>query len=163
MIASLDVTDLEKVELRLRSVDLVALTRAVLARSTSLIAQAGCTIELRAPDSVIGRWDSDRLERILTNLLSNAIKFGPGKPIAISINEGDGNAQLVMVDHGIGITPEAMPHIFDKFERAVSAHSYGGLGLGLYIVRKLVHALSGTVRAESVPGVETRFIVELPR
>ena len=66
-----------------------------------------------------------------------------------------------MTDHGIGIDAQALPQIFEKFERAVSARSYGGLGLGLYLARNLVEALGGTMRAESVPGLETTFTVEL--
>jgi signal transduction histidine kinase len=65
-------------------------------------------------------------------------------------------------DHGIGIPTDRLPHIFGRFERAVSAREYGGLGLGLYIVHEIVSALGGSVRVDSTPGVGTRFTVYLP-
>jgi signal transduction histidine kinase len=69
----------------------------------------------------------------------------------------------VVEDHGIGIPPEYRSHIFERFERAVSPRQYGGLGLGLYIVRAIVEAMGGTVRAQSTVGAGASFVVELPR
>jgi signal transduction histidine kinase len=99
----------------------------------------------------------------VTNLLSNAVKFGAGKPIALEVEDRGETARLVVIDHGIGIDPEALPRIFEKFERATAAHSYGGLGLGLYLARHMVEALGGAISADSAPGRETRFIVDLPK
>ena len=65
-------------------------------------------------------------------------------------------------DGGIGIPPDRLPHVFDRFERAVPATHYGGLGLGLYIVREVARALGGTVAVESAVGTGSRFVVELP-
>jgi signal transduction histidine kinase len=65
-------------------------------------------------------------------------------------------------DHGIGIPPDRLKHIFGRFERAVSTRSYGGLGLGLYIARSFVETLGGSIRAESMPGSGATFTVELP-
>ena len=70
---------------------------------------------------------------------------------------------IAVRDFGIGIAPEHLERIFVRFERAVSAQHYGGLGLGLYIVRQTVDALGGSIRVRSTPGVETTFTVELPR
>jgi len=66
-------------------------------------------------------------------------------------------------DSGIGIPSSRLPYIFDRFERAVSPREYGGLGLGLYIVRGIVEAHGGRVWAVSTPGVGSTFTVELPR
>ena len=71
-------------------------------------------------------------------------------------------ARLSVSDQGIGIPPEKLPHIFERFERAVSSSHYGGLGLGLYIVREIAEAHGGSVRVESHPGVGSTFTVELP-
>jgi signal transduction histidine kinase len=99
----------------------------------------------------------------VTNLLSNAMKFGAGKPIEITVEEAPaGTGRLVVTDHGIGIPSDRLQSIFERFERACSARAYGGLGLGLYIVRNIVEALGGTVRADSVLGSGATFTVELP-
>jgi signal transduction histidine kinase len=74
-----------------------------------------------------------------------------------------GTAWLTLRDQGIGIAPDRLPHIFERFERAVSVRSYGGLGLGLHLVREIVAALGGSVRVESVVGAGTTVRVELPR
>jgi signal transduction histidine kinase len=66
-------------------------------------------------------------------------------------------------DHGIGIDEEHHGRIFGRFERAVSARHYGGLGLGLHIARQIVEAHTGTIRVESKPGEGTLFVVDLPR
>ncbi|APR80184.1 Signal transduction histidine kinase CheA [Minicystis rosea] len=153
---------LDRLELHLAEMDLVALARDVMDRLAPAAAQAGCAVGLHAPGPVHGRWDPDRLDQVVTNLLANAIKFGAGKPIEILIDQAEGLARLDVIDHGIGIEPEALSHIFEKFGRATAAHSYGGLGLGLYIARHIVEAMGGTLRAMSTPGRETRFSVELP-
>jgi signal transduction histidine kinase len=99
---------------------------------------------------------------VVANLFTNAVKFGAGKPVEIAVEAVADTARLVVVDHGIGIDPCASLRIFEKYERATSGRSYGGLGLGLYIARSIVEALGGSVRAESVPGIETKFTVDLP-
>jgi signal transduction histidine kinase len=66
-------------------------------------------------------------------------------------------------DHGIGIAPDKLPHIFERFARAVPVREYGGLGLGLYIAHESVSALGGAVHVDSTPGVGTCFTVLLPR
>jgi signal transduction histidine kinase len=70
---------------------------------------------------------------------------------------------VLIRDEGIGIAPEALERIFQKFERAVSTRNYGGLGLGLYVTRQIVEAMGGEVRAVSTPGQGATFTVELPR
>ncbi len=75
----------------------------------------------------------------------------------------DGEAvRLAVRDEGIGLAPEHLERIFGRFERAVSERHYGGLGLGLYITRKIVEAMGGTVKAQGAPGQGATFTVELP-
>jgi PAS domain S-box-containing protein len=110
--------------------------------------------------------DPDRLDQVLGNLLSNALKFTPaGGTISVQLYQSDAEARLTIADTGIGIAPDVLPHIFDRFRQADSSttRSHGGLGLGLALVRHLVEAHGGTVRAESGGvGRGTTFIVRLP-
>ncbi|MCT7950910.1 PAS domain S-box protein [Ancylothrix sp. C2] len=118
--------------------------------------------------------DADRLQQIIWNLLSNAIKFTPnGGRVDVllqSFIEPMGSniiayAQIEVRDTGIGIEPEFLPYVFDRFRQADSSstRSYGGLGLGLSIVRQLVEMHGGTVGVESLgKGEGTTFWVKLP-
>jgi signal transduction histidine kinase len=102
------------------------------------------------------------VEQILSNLLSNALKYGAGKPVEVGVDASGGQARLSVRDFGIGIAPEDAARIFQRFERAVSARHYGGLGLGLYIARQLAAAHGGAIAVESQPGAGALFTVTLP-
>jgi signal transduction histidine kinase/ActR/RegA family two-component response regulator len=96
--------------------------------------------------------DSARLQQIAWNLLSNAVKFTPERGrIEVRLEQKDSHVQLTVSDNGQGINPEFLPRVFDRFRQADSSttRDYGGLGLGLAIVRHLVELHGGTVRAES--------------
>ncbi len=112
--------------------------------------------------SAPGSWDRARLEQVATNLLANAIKYGEGKPIDVVVALKDGVAVLVVRDRGIGIAPQDAERIFGRFERATSATSYGGLGLGLYIAQQIAAAHGGRISVESAPGQGAAFTVALP-
>jgi PAS domain S-box-containing protein len=149
--------------LHLDVVDLASMARDVAARLEPDRVRAGTALELRADHAVVGRWDRSRLDQVVTNLLSNAMKFGAGKPIELSVDADPERATLTVRDHGIGIPSDRQEKIFELFERAVSSRNYGGLGLGLYIVRRIVDAHGGTVQVTSAPGAGATFIVSLPR
>jgi K+-sensing histidine kinase KdpD len=83
-------------------------------------------------------------------------------PVEIHLGEEAGLARLSVHDHGIGIDPTHQARIFDRFERAVSVRYFGGLGLGLYISRRIVEAHGGSIRVESQPGAGSTFTVGLP-
>ena len=110
-----------------------------------------------------GRWDRIRIEQVIANLLVNAAKFGEGKPISLEVSAQGDHARLRVVDRGIGIPEEHQSRVFDRFERAVPAHHFGGLGLGLYVVRQIAEAHGGRVQVESTPGSGATFTVDLPR
>ena len=110
--------------------------------------------------------DSRRLRHILESLIGNAIKFTNSGDITIStryLPEAN-SVEFKVADTGVGIPKEALPHIFEIFRQADSsdARSYGGVGMGLYIVRKFTEILGGTVEVESVPGRGSTFTVRLP-
>jgi signal transduction histidine kinase len=123
---------------------------------------AGCALKLDA-EACAGRWDRTRVDHILTSLISNAIKFGPGQPVEVTVKAGPSEAVLTVRDHGIGIKPEDQARIFERFERAVSMRHFGGLGLGLWLVRQVVDAFGGSISVKSEPGQGSEFIVVLPR
>jgi len=112
------------------------------------------------------RGDPDRLQQVIGNLLSNAIKFtSSGGKITVSLRDVDGYSELTVTDTGQGISPELLPHIFDRFRQGDSSstrHS-GGLGLGLTLVREIVALHAGSVSASSAgTGAGATFIVRLP-
>jgi signal transduction histidine kinase len=151
-----------RVQLELEEVELGAVVQDVVQRVQQELAASGSTLSLSLAPGVVGEWDRFRLEQVVTNLLSNAIKFGLGRPIEIALAAAEGRAHLSVLDHGIGVEPEARERIFLPFERNVSSRNYGGLGLGLHIVKTIVGALGGTACAGGEPGVGTIFTVVLP-
>jgi signal transduction histidine kinase len=99
---------------------------------------------------------------VFSNLLANALKYGAGKPVQVEIGQQAEQAVIRVVDHGLGIAAGDIERIFARFERAVPLRHYGGLGLGLYIVRQIVQAHGGVVKAEQTDGGGATFVVELP-
>ncbi len=120
------------------------------------------TILLDVPASLHTTVDPLRLEQVVTNLIDNAIKYSPaGGQIDVTLSsEDDGTCSISVRDRGIGIPPEQHERIFDRFYQ-VHTH-FGGMGLGLYISREIVHLHGGTIQAESAPDRGARFVVSLP-
>jgi len=110
--------------------------------------------------------DNDRVLQIIWNLLSNAVKFTPKHGhIDVIVERVASHLEIIIKDSGLGIKPEFLPHVFDRFSQADSSltRNYGGLGLGLAIVKQLVGLHGGTVRAESTGESKgSSFIVTLP-
>ncbi len=160
----LDVTRISvgRLSLEPEPVDLAEVAREVVLRNAEPAALAGSPLRLDAPRPVRGLWDPGRVEQILEALVANALKYGRGHPIDVAVEAEGTTARLVVRDHGIGIAPEDQARIFERFERAASARHYGGLGLGLWIVRQVVEAHGGRIRVESAPGAGATFTVELP-
>jgi PAS domain S-box-containing protein len=148
-----------RLELDLEEMDLARLALEVGARFQDEAQRLGCDLVIRAPDRVMGRWDRNRLEQVITNLLSNALKYGNCKPVELEVT-GEPSPRLLVRDHGLGISAVDQQRIFERFERASSTRNFGGIGLGLWIVKEIVTALNGQVRVESEPGAGSTFTVE---
>jgi PAS domain S-box-containing protein len=153
-----------RLELHLEDVDLAALAVDYAQRLREEAARVGCPLNVRTEGPVVGRWDRARLDQVLANLVSNALKYGSGKPVEIAVTASAPahHARLVVRDRGLGIAPPDQARIFERFERAASSRHFGGIGLGLWIVKQIVDALGGTVAVESQLGAGSTFTVELP-
>jgi signal transduction histidine kinase len=117
------------------------------------------------PEGSTAVMDPHRVDQILRNLLENALKFSdPGAEVALSaVLRGD-DVELAVADRGVGIHPEEIGRIFDRFHQAGNALTRGtdGAGLGLYITKRLVEAMGGTIQATSTPGRGSVFVVRIP-
>lgn len=110
-----------------------------------------------APWWVIG--DPDALERAITNLLDNAAKWSPpGETVLVTLSEGT----LMVADHGPGISPQDLPHVFERFYRSAESRSMPGSGLGLSIVKSIAERHGGIVRAGTGPGGGAGFWLSIP-
>jgi signal transduction histidine kinase/ActR/RegA family two-component response regulator len=142
-----------KLNLDVRPLDICAVTRAAMNVVQPAAHAKGITLDYWAqPGLGAISADSARLQQIIWNLLSNAVKFTPhGGKINVRVERDGPNATVTVSDTGQGIEPEFLPRVFDRFRQADSSttRSFGGLGLGLAIVRHLVELHGGTVSAES--------------
>ncbi|WP_422398716.1 ATP-binding protein [Trichormus variabilis] len=131
------------------------------AEAKSISIKANLDVEV---GQVLG--DSTRLQQVMWNLLSNAVKFTPvGGHVEVRLEKDNNYAQVTVSDTGKGISPDFLPYVFDCFRQADSTttRKFGGLGLGLAIVRNLVELHGGTIQAESLgEGLGATFIVRLP-
>lgn len=154
---------LGKVEMKFIPCNLTTLLEEVVASLTETLKMSGCPVQLTVARDVTIEGDSLRLEQVVVNLLTNAMKYAEGKPIRIILDADERNAVLVVEDEGMGIAPENLERIFEKFERVVSTKNISGFGLGLFVSRYIVEAHQGTISVESEVGKGSRFIVRLPK
>lgn len=152
-----------RMQLELAEVDLAALVREVVRRAHHESVQAKSPLTLEAPASLHGQWDALRLDQVLTNLVSNAVKYGQGSPVTVRLRDEGESAVVDVQDAGIGIRADDAERVFERFERAVPAQNYGGLGLGLYIARQIVRAHHGDISLRSEPERGALFSVRLPK
>lgn len=160
----LDASRLASGNLRLECdhVDLVEIVHTVIDRLREEVIRSGSHVTVSGVSEIHGQWDRLRIEQIVTNLLSNAIKYGTGNPIGIQIEERDCSASLTVSDEGIGIADDEQRRLFEPFARGPVGRT-PGVGLGLWIVRRLVQAHGGSICVDSRPRHGTRFTVRLPR
>ena len=148
--------------LQVREINLTELVRDTVAGCADVALASRCQVRVVAEPSVVGRWDPDRLDQVVQDLLSNAFKFGSGADVEVQVRALPQHAEIVVRDDGMGIPVADQQRIFERFERHVPAESFGGLGLGLWIARRVVEAHGGEIGVESAPGHGTTFTVSLP-
>jgi CheY-like chemotaxis protein len=156
-----------KVMLDIRELDLAKITEAAI----QALRPAAAAREIRltsafATISPIVMGDEDRVQQVVWNLLSNAIKFTPkGGRVHVTIERVDSHIEIAVADNGLGIKPEFLPHVFERFRQADAStkRQFGGLGLGLSIVKHLMELHGGDVRASSLgEGLGSTFTISLP-
>lgn len=166
----LDVTRLragESLELDRRTIDLVALVQDAVAGLRETMGEHSLEVQAQEP-YLNGSWDAVRLRRVVGNLISNALKYSPdGGTITVTISHQKSSdldeAVLTVMDEGMGIPSDDLPHIFEQFYRGMNARvAADGTGLGLTGVKHIVEQHGGTVAVESQEGVGTTFSVRLP-
>jgi PAS domain S-box-containing protein len=166
-----DVLDLSKIEagkleLEETEFDMAALARGAHAAFTAIANKKGLSFDLViAPEAQgVYRGDSTRVRQILYNLVSNALKFTEQGEVRVSVGREAGGVRLSVSDTGIGIPPERLTSLFQKFEQADASTTrrYGGTGLGLAICRELASLMNGDIEAASQPGKGAAFHVRLP-
>jgi two-component system, sensor histidine kinase len=168
-----DVLDLSKIEagklgLMKEDFDVAATLRPTSETFRILAEGKGLAFNFSITEAAEGWWrgDPDRLRQIVGNLLSNAVKFTPQGTVdaAVDVNPQGGALRLVVRDSGVGIAPEKLPALFEKFTQADNSATrrFGGTGLGLAICRELTQMMGGSIDVESREGHGSTFTVELP-
>jgi PAS domain S-box-containing protein len=152
-----------RLELHREEFDLKELLSELIERLRQMAVAADCRILLDVPGATRIFADRSRIEQVVTNLLSNALKYGTGRPVEVKVLGAGDVVHLIVTDHGIGIDTASQARVFERFERAAPDREYGGLGMGLWIAREIVHAHGGQIRLHSEPGRGTTVEVELPK
>jgi signal transduction histidine kinase len=166
-----DILDIEKMQsgrtvFNFGRVDVRSLVEQAIEGNRALAKGYGVRIRLEGADAVCDvRADPDRLTQVVTNLLSNALKFSSAQDeVVVSIEEAVDAVRISVRDHGVGISADFKPHIFERFAQAdaTNTRQKGGAGLGLSIVKQIVDRLGGETGFADAPGGGTVFHVELP-
>jgi len=148
-------------ELQLERADLADVVATAVDRLHEAADAAGCRLAVTG-DPVVGQWDRSRIDQVVSNLVCNAIRYAAGAPIDVAVKREPDGVAIEVRDRGPGLPEGQLARIFERFERAASMRHYGGLGLGLYVVRQIAEAHGGGVTARNVPGGGACFTVRLP-
>jgi signal transduction histidine kinase/CheY-like chemotaxis protein len=156
-----------KLELSLARVDVRPIVEAAVDGIRPAAGERHLALETEMPDHpCLVMADADRLRQVIDNLLSNAVKFTPAGSIRASVAERGSLVDISVTDTGVGISSQFLPHVFERFRQAdgSTTREYGGLGLGLAIVRELTEQHGGSVSARSDgPQQGATFTITLPR
>jgi signal transduction histidine kinase len=145
-------------------VNLVQIVREIGEQFASRAEQADRSFRLHlSEDVVLVLGDETQLRQVLLNLLENALKFTPRYgSISLDLERSEKEARVAIRDTGIGILPEDMPHLFERFHRGRNASDYAGNGLGLAIVKAILTKHTGNVTVQSEPEQGTHVFLSLP-
>ena len=165
-----DIVTLQRIErgtLNFEAVDIAALARISVQNFQLTASQSGLEFAVEDPGGPVIVWgDRERLSQVLDNLLHNAVKFSPnGGRITVRVQDVDDHALVSVQDTGIGIPPDKLERIFERFYQVDGStrRRFGGMGLGLAIVKRIVEAHGGRVWAESELGKGSTFYFTIPK
>ena len=149
---------------RFEALDLNEASRDIIADWISILENSNFGYEFDIPEmEYLMRIDVNAYSRILNNLLQNVLTHSKGNKVIFRISENDQQARITLADNGRGISPDHLPHIFERMYQCDQSRSAKGNGLGLSIVKELVAAHKGTITADSTPDKETIFTILLPK
>lgn len=154
--------EMGKLKLAAEETDLAALVGEVVGRMR--LSNPARVIECRADGRICAFVDPLRVEQVVTNLIDNALKFSPpGSPVEVEAGKnGEGWARIIVRDHGIGIPEDMRSHVFERFFQAHPERHYGGMGIGLSVVRQVVEMHGGTIALGQPEDGGSVFVVCLP-
>ena len=163
---TLSLADAGELPLTFQRLDVRALLERVMAAHLPEAQQQGVSIQVEtSPDLPVVEADPGRMAQVLENLVSNALCYtSQGGRISLSGEADAGAVKLRVQDNGVGIDPEDLPFVFDRFYRADESRQRNGTesGLGLAIAKSIVEAHGGSISVESILGQETTFTITLP-
>lgn len=142
--------------------DLIA---GIIATHEAFVNESGLSMDFRADEEVYVYGDADMIRQATANLISNAVRYTPeGGHIAVRVKRGDIMASIAVQDTGIGLTPEEAKMVFSRFWRADAGRNreYGGLGVGLAVVKEIVDRHGGWVQVEGKPNQGATFTIYIP-
>ncbi|MDD1743794.1 MAG: PAS domain S-box protein, partial [Methanomassiliicoccales archaeon] len=161
----IDITKIEagKVELSIGAVDLGELVRDVAGSFSIAVRDKGLGLSVTGPEQFTVESDRRRLRQALVNLVGNGVKFTERGQVEISLTPREGGAEIAVRDTGVGMRQEDLPRLFIPFgQLSVEGRPTEGTGLGLYLARKVVELLGGSIAVQSQPGAGSTFTVSLP-
>jgi len=163
--AILEFSRLEAESVEIKEIKVSDLLKEIESETKSLISETGLNFVWNTvPDLPLHRTNPAKLKVVIKNLINNAVKFTEKGSVTVDVNKSDGGIEISVSDTGIGIAQENLPVIFEPFRQIENplTRRRGGVGLGLYIVKKLVEILGGTIQVESEVGKGSTFHVWIP-
>ncbi len=160
----LDVTRVSSGDFRLEpaDIDLSEVVRTVTSRYEVVAAHCRSPFEIEVADRVNSFCDALAAEQVVENLVSNALKFGAGRPVSVRLHAEGGMALVAVRDNGVGMRPDQQARLFGRFEQVLSEYRAGGFGIGLWVSKRLVDAMAGSIEVTSTIGQGSTFVVRLP-
>ncbi len=153
----------DEFSMNVMTVDLTELTRNILIDWIPVLENAGIDFEAEIPEQPFRvNLDPEGYMRILNNLMQNALSHSHAEKIELTLSGEGGNINILLADHGVGISKEDLKHIFERLYKCDKGRSEKGSGLGLSIARQLAEKMNGTITADSEPGNGTVFSLTFP-
>ena len=143
----------------IESIDVAEVARRAAA---ALAPIGGERIDLHVPDAAIGSAERSELDEAIRTVLENALKYAPDSRVGLAVATAGDRVEIRIADHGPGIAPADLPHVFDRFYRGEGRYDVDGSGLGLSIAKRAVERCGGSVAIESAPGAGTTVTLRVP-